>query len=429
MNGIFGICSEGDCVEKLYDGTADVGHRGQEYGGLATSDGEKIHIRTHHGLFSRAFLNDLQGMEGRFGIGHASSWDRQPISKHARFGEFILGFDGYIINSHDLRSDLMFDGYSFANLEDIELLAALIGKARDPLEGIEQALLKVAGPCNLTMLTTEGVYAARSMHGLKPLVLGRNGSTWAVASETSAFNNDTGLERVRDFKPGEIILLDGKEAKSLKVLGGKPSFCSFEWIYFGGPDSVIEGISVTDVRHNLGKFLAQDDGVEADIVAAVLNSGILHAEGYHLESRLPSVKVFRPLRYVWRTYIRPINERKVEKKRKFRTIASNVKGKRIILVDDSIRSGITTQGLNQLLWDAGAKEVHDRISSPPSIRDCPYDRPPLEEERFIAAYKNIEEIRRFIGANTLRYQRLEKVPEAIGLPKENLCLDCFLPGS
>lgn len=426
MNGIFGLYTDRDCVRDIYTGTADLEHRGQEYGGMSITDGEKIKIRTHRGVFSRTFENDLDLMPGHFGIGNASSNDRQPIPKHASFGEYHLGFDGYIVNSEELHQNCMFDGHSFTSLEDIELLAVMIGRAQKIEEGIERAMTEVAGPCNLTVLTTDGIFAARGMHGWRPLVLGKNKHAWAVASETSAFNNETGLHRFRDLEPGEIVFIGENGLNVLKVLNSKSCFCSFEWIYFASPDSVIENISVTAVRHNLGRFLAQNDDIEADIVAPVVNSGIMHAEGYHYESGLPTVEVFLPLRYKLRTYIRPIRERKQEKSRKFRPIAENVRGKRLVLVDDSIRSGITTQGLITMLKDAGAKEVHVRIASPSSISDCRYDRPPMEEEKFIAALSSLEEIRRFIGADTLKYQELENVSRAIGLPEEQLCLDCFL---
>lgn len=428
MRGVFGICTEGDCVGELFRGTVGLQHRGQSYGGLSTSDGERIKIRTHRGLFVRTFEDDLEGMEGWCGIGHTSSQDRQPILIDSRLGEFCLGFDGYIMNADELRRELMADGSWFCTNEHAELLCGLITQEKSIPDGLARALLKIVGPCALVILTCEGIYAARGLHGGRPLVLGRGDGCWAVASESCAFNHGIRLKLERDVAPGEVVFIDQEGFSTLKRLEGRLKYCSFEWIYYARPDSIIEGISVTAVRHNLGRFLAEQDNVEADIVGPVPFSGIMHAEGYHLGSELPSQEVFLLPQYILRTYILSIEERKREKARKLVPIRENVEGQRLVLVDDSIRSGITMRGLVKSLRDAGAKEVHVRIASPLSIRYCPYARPPLEEEQFIAVSHSAEEIRRFIGADSLRFQELNNIPRAIGLPMEALCLDCFLKG-
>lgn len=434
MRGIFGICSHDNCINDLFLGTCGLQHRGQSYGGISVPypegcqgpNGEALQIRTHRGLFSRTFENDLDDMGGWCGLGHTSSTDRQPVWIDSMVGEFSLGFDGYILNGEDLRRELMLDGSWFWTREHAELLCGLIAQGKNIDDGIEKTLLRIAGPCALVVLTSEGLYAARGIHGERPLVLGQGDGCWAVASESCAFSNGTKLELVRDVQPGEIVFIDKEGFSVLKELNGRPKYCSFEWIYYDRSDSVTEGIPVAGVRHNLGRYLAQNDNVEADIVGPVPFSGIMHAEGYHLESRLPSLEIFLLPQYILRTYILNIKERKKEKAKKLVPIKKNVKGKRIILVDDSIRSGITMQGLVKSLRQAGAKEVHVRIASPVSKRYCPYARPPLEGENFIAAFNSVEKIRQFIEADTLVYQDLEKVSKAIGLPAENLCLDCFL---
>lgn len=429
MEGIFGISSSQDCLENLFDGTFCLQHRGQEYCGLSTSDGKIVKIRTHRGLVGPSFTDDLPGLEGCWGIGVTSSQDRQPVSRHSKRGEFTIGMNGYLLNSSKLRTRLLKKGYSFATLEDVELVAGLIDQGRNITEGIKETLTRIQGPCNLVLLTKEGVYAARDVFGFRPLVLGRGEGKCAVASESCAFDINTKLERIRDVEPGEIVFLSREGALETTKLGNskrKYCNCSFEWVYFARPDSIIEGIPVAKVRHNLGRFLAQNDNVEADVVGAVPFSGILHAEGYHLESHLPSVEVFLLPQYLKRTYIMPLRARKKEKEIKLRPLKENVAGKRIVLGDDSIRSGITMRGLVALLKGAGAKEVHVRIASPPSIRYCPHERPAEEEEEFIASKMSVEEISRFIEADSLVFQKLEDVPRAIGLPPENLCLDCFL---
>lgn len=427
--GVIGIYSpKSDCLKDLYRGVLALQHRGQEYCGLSTYDGQKIRIRTHRGLVAPSFENDLPGLEGFLGIGHTSSKDRQPISRYAYNGQMTIAFDGYLTDSAQSRQELWKQGHSLSTLEDIELIASLIGGERNILKGIKKASRKISGPWSLVVLTEKGVYAARDPLGYKPLVLGQSGQQILVASETCVFNVLPGVERVRDVEPGEIVLLNREGIISLAKLGGRrKQYCSFEWIYYARPDSVIEGIPVTRVRHNLGRFLAKKETCLADIVGPVPFSGILHAEGYHLESGLPSVEVFLLPQYVKRTYIIPqVEQRKSEKDKKLTPLPANVREQRIILVDDSIRSGITSLGLVDDLRQAGAKEVHVRIASPPSIRYCPYEKPPSEEEDFIASRMGVDEIREYIGADSLIFQDLERVPEAIGLPPESLCLDCFL---
>lgn len=428
MAGILGICSREDCLLELFEGIFCLQPRGQEYCGLATSDGEKIKIRSHRGLVLPTFENDLSGLEGSWGIGHVSSFDRQPWEKHAKFGQFIIGFDGYITNSAALREELFAKGHSFSSLQDIELIATLIGQEQSAEKGLEKMLQAIEGPCSLILLTKDGIYAARDLQGFRPLVLGQGEKGRIVASESCGFPDET-TERIRDVEPGEILFINQTGISSLKTLEGKPKkHCSFEWIYYAQPDSVIEGISVTEVRHRLGGFLAQEDNIEADLVGPVPFSGCSHAEGYHIQSELRHLEVFLLPRYVGRTYLRPeVEFRKKEAKRKLTPLKANVVGKRVVLVDDSIRSAITCKGLVRRLKQAGALKVHMRTASPPSIRSCRWDRPPEKEEEFIASSHTPEQIRRFIGADTLEFQKLENVPRAIGLPQDSLCLDCFLP--
>lgn len=430
MEGIFGIISENNCLGSLYDGTFRLQHRGQSYCGLSTSDGEQIKIRTHRGLVGATFENDLPGLEGCLGVGYTGSQVRQPISHYGRRGEFMLAFNGRITNAESLRKELLAQGHSFVTLADVELLATLIAQGEDIFTGTKAALSEIRGPCSLVLLTKDGVYAARDRLGFRPLVLGKGKDKdermeWVVASESCAFGNN--IERVREIEPGEVVFLGrGTNPKSVKIGCPQKKHCSFEWIYYARPDSVIEGVSVVEVRHNLGAFLAQEESIKVDAVGPIPFSGILHAEGYHLASKVPSVEIFLLPQYIKRTYIMPLEERKNEKRKKLTPLTENVRGRRIAVVDDSIRSGITMRGLVGLLKEAGASEVHVRVASPLSIRYCPYDVPPREEEEFIASRKNLAEIREFLGADSLMFQRLENVPKAIGIPSDNLCLDCFL---
>jgi len=424
MEGIFGIFSKEECSSSLHKGTFLLQHRGQQYCGLSTSDGKEIKIRTHRGLVGPSFENDLPGLEGFSGIGYTGSETRQPISRHCKQGKFIIAFNGCITNSEELRRELLKKGHSFSGLEDAELIATIISQEKNIADGISLTLEKIKGPCSLILLSKDGIYAARDTMAMRPLVLGEGEDRQMVASESCVFGPDSKIKR--DMSPGEIILLNRNGFNVVKRGSEGRKHCSFEWIYYARPDSFIEGISVVRARQNLGKFLAQQDCIEADIVGPVPFSGICHAEGYHLESSLPNLEVFLPPQYFKRTYNMPLEARKKEKNTKLTPLASNVRGKKIILVDDSIRSGITMRGLIDSLKKAGAKEVHVRIASPISIKYCPYERSPLKEENFIASDMNAEEIRKFIKADSLKFQKLEDIPKAIGLPRGSLCLECFV---
>ena len=426
MKGLFAIASKDDIVQPLFRGIFAQQNRGQVYCGISTGSetGRDIRIRTHRGLVAPTFENDLQGMDGTIGIGHISSRDRQPVLRIGKAGPFAIGFEGHILNADQLRSHLFDNGHSFSSLEDVDLIAGIIATENDIGKGIEKALGLVVGACNIVILTQQGVFAARGNNGLRPMVIGDNDSTWAVASESCAFK-DIGLTLRRDVGPGEILYLSSAGLETVGQSYSHLRICIFEWLYFAREDSIIEGVPVVDARYRYGGFLAEEEDVDADVAGSVPFTGDLHAQGFSLKSGLHSVSFFVPPRFVLRTYNLPLDARLSEKARKFVVIDEAVRDKRILLVDDSIRAGITKAGLIEKLRRSGVKEVHVRIASPASIRYCPNDPPPREQEEFIAATHSVEAIRQMIGADTLRYQRLDRLPEAVGLPAENLCMDCF----
>lgn len=426
MRGVIAVQSKGDnCLGPLFLGLFGLQHRGQMYCGMSTNKGvEELKIRTHRGLVLPMFTDDLPGLDGRSGIGSTSNHDRQPILKYSRFGSFTIAFDGFIRNAKGLRSKMMNSGDCLSSLEDVELLASIITREADISDGIERAMKSIKGSFSLVILTTKAIYAARTANGLNPLILGKGDEGWIVASESTAFNNGT-FEINRDIQPGEIVRIDSHGVKTVKQLNGKKHVCSFTWIYFAQPDSIVDGVSVAAVRHNLGRFLAEDDKVEADVVAPVPFSGIMHAEGYHLASGLPLLAVFKLPQYILRTYNLPIEYRLDQQSMKLSVIRENVAGKRIVLVDDSIRAGVIMKGTIAKLRHNGAKEVHVRIASPVSFSNCPFSPSPTIGEKYIARTHTIEKIRKIIGADTLEYQRLENVSKAIGLPAKDLCLECF----
>jgi len=427
MRGVIAVQSkaEQDCLWSLYRGTFGLQFRGQEYCGMSTRKkrGEPK-IRTHRGLVKQTFANDLRGLEGFCGIGSTSNQDRQPILKYARFGPFTIAFDGFIRNARKLRGQMLNSGDCLSSLENVELLASIISREADISDGIARAMESIHGGFSLVMLTAEGIYLARSTDGLFPLVLGEGEESWVASSESAAFGYG-GWRINHDIAPGEIIRMGQNGFETLKRLSGKLHICSFFWIYFGQPESISDGIPVARVRHNLGRFLAEADDVEADIVAPIPFSGIMHAEGYHLASGLPLLAVFKLPQFSYRTYNLPIKHRLDEQEVKLMVIDENVRGMRIVLVDDSIRAGVILRGTIAKLRQHGAKEVHVRIASPISVRNCPYAPPAKKEEEYIAAKYPLEKVREIIGADTLRYQRLGDVPRAIGLSAEDLCLECF----
>lgn len=426
MRGIIAVQSKGkNCLGPLFLGLFDLQHRGQIYCGISTSKGKKeLKIRTHRGLVLPQFSDDLPGLEGRLGIGSTSNHDRQPILKYSRFGSFTIAFDGFIKNSKELRSKMMNSGDCLSSLEDVELLASIITRDADIVRGIERAMKSVKGSFSLVILTSKVIYAARTINGLNPLILGKGEGGWIAASESTAFNNGD-FKIFRDVEPGEIVKIDSHGIKTVKQLAGKKHICSFTWIYFAQPDSIVDGVSVAAVRHNLGRFLAEDDKIEADIVAPVPFSGIMHAEGYHLASSLPLLAIFKLPQYILRTYNLPIEYRLDQQSMKLSVIRENVAGKRIILVDDSIRAGVIMKGTIAKLRHNGAKEIHVRIASPISFSNCPYSPAPTSGEKYIAINNSVEKIRKIIDADTLQYSRLENTPKAIDIPAKDLCLECF----
>lgn len=435
MQGLFGIWGRENCLNDLFVGTFSMQHRGQVYCGLATTDGERIEIRTHRGLVWPTFENDLKGLEGVGGIGVTSSIDRQPILRESRAGEYVVGTDGYLTNSRELRTALFGSGQCFSTREDVELIAGIVSQSLDFGDGVLEAVKAVAGRCSAVVLTNRGIYAFRDPAGFQPLMIGKNDQSWMVASESCAF----GLldhELVRDVGPGEVVLINDDGVTTIGQFKASHRFCSFEWIYFSDPDSIIEGVSVAGVRQALGGFLAErDEGLFSQkqtdqvVVGAVLNSGKMYGDGYHIVSGHKNLSLFKPVKYVLRTYNLPLEMRKRQKSRKLVPIKVNIDGRIVVLNDDSIRAGITMEGTVGVVRKCGAKEVHVRIGCPNSIRYCVYDRLPEEEENFIGAKMSEEEIRHRIGADTLLYgENEDRVAEAIGIDKSELCLECFKRG-
>jgi amidophosphoribosyltransferase len=433
---------------------------GTEYGGMVVW-GERMFRAIHdisQSQFKSKFVEDYRQMNGNMGIGAVSDRDPQPLIVGSRFGTFAIVSAGLIDNLDSLAAELLKEGHSFGEMSSggvnsVELVAKLINKREDLSDGIEYLFDQIKGSASLLMLTKEGIYAGRDRLGRTPLVVGEKGGDFVVASETCSFLN-LGFKIVKYLDPGEIVLLGPEGLKQKRP--GRPAsqICSFLWIYTGYPASSYEGISVEVVRENCGRFLAKNDSVKADLVAGVPDSGVGHAIGYAMESGLP---YRRPLtKYTpgyGRSYTPPSQEiRDLVATMKLIPIKEIIHGQRIVLCEDSIVRGTQLKNFTiKKLWENGAKEIHVRPACPPLMFPCKFalstrSASELAARRAIRSIegKDIDEvseylapqspkyeqmvdwIRREIGSTTLQYQTLENMIQAIGLPREKLCLHCWM---
>jgi amidophosphoribosyltransferase len=414
-------------ISDLYLGTFYLQHRGQRYCGLSTFNGGEVKIRTHRGLVRDSFFSDTTGMEGFIGIGHTSLKDRQPIKLDSKMGEFSICFSGNIINGAELTAELKQQGHSFYTDSDIEILAKLIAQGDNFVDGIVKMAARIRGAYALVLLAKGRIFAARDQHGFRPLVIGQRDGCCAVASESCSFAN-LGIEIVRDVSPGEIIeIQDGKFETRHIIKSDLIQHCTFEWVYTANAASIIDGMPVDCARRNLGGCLAKRYPVPADIVGAVPNSGIGHAIGYSQESKLPFDNVFVKYDYASRSYTQPTQEeRDREAKIKLIPVSCKIKDRRLVICDDSIVRG--TQFKNDLvvkLRKNGIKEIHARIACPPLKAPCLYGVATRSKAELAATEKTVEQIREYIGVESLSYATLEDLSSSIGKPLEQLCLSCW----
>ncbi|MFC1590716.1 amidophosphoribosyltransferase [Candidatus Omnitrophota bacterium] len=460
MSGLFGVVSKNDCAELLLYGTDYHSHLGTEYGGMAVL-GEDFTRRIHNiqqGQFKSKFFDDYKNMKGNKGIGVISDSDEQPIYLNSRFGPFCIVTAGLIDNKDELADVLLQKGVSFSevtkgSVNSTELIAKLINQGKDLIDGIERMFEVIHGSCSLLLLNKDGLYAARDRMGYTPLVLGKGGDAWAVSSETNAFPN-TGFNVEKYLLPGEIILLTEDGLAQRKPGSSDYQICAFLWIYTGFPASSYEGINVEASRERCGRFLArQDKDIDVDVVSGVPDSGLAHALGYAMESGKP---LRRPLvKYTpgyGRSYTPPSQEiRDLIAKMKLIPIREIIEGNRIVVCEDSIVRGTQLKNFTvKKLWDCGAKEVHARPACPPLMFPCRFclstkSIQELAARRAIKAIegndiedvseyvdnttdkykKMVEWIARDLTLTTLRYQTVDNMVKAIGLPREKLCLYCW----
>jgi amidophosphoribosyltransferase len=441
--GVFAVYAPGEDVARLaYFGLHALQHRGQESAGIAVGDHETVTVTKNLGLVSRIFKeSDLDSLTGDVAIGHtrysttgsSTSWENaQPHLSTIGHQVIALAHNGNLVNTHELREGLKDQGLRFRSTTDSEVIATLIGyytqQSHHIREGIRETMKLIRGAYAVVLTTESAIYAFRDPNGVRPLVLGElpDDRGWIIASETCALDI-VGATYVRDVAPGEMIKIsnDGLEAEQA-VPAEKPSLCMFEFVYFARPDSEMCDCSLYEARRRMGAALALEAPVEADMVMGVPDSGIPAAVGFAQGSGIPYGEGLAKNRYVGRTFISPSQTiRQQGIKLKLNPLKHAIRGKRLIVVDDSIVRGNTTKKLVALLRESGAAEVHMRITSPPVEWPCFYGIDTDTQDQLIAAVKSIEEIREHIGADSLAYLSLPAMVEATGVAADGFCLACF----
>jgi len=435
--GVFGVCAPASDVARLsYFALYALQHRGQESAGIATCENGEIMTVRDLGLVSQVFdESKLRALTGGMAIGHvrysttgSSAWENaQPVYRSDR-REVALAHNGNLINAVELYSSLREQGVTFRSTSDSEIIAALL--STHPAETIEDAVAemmpRLEGAFSTVVMTTDAVVAFRDAAGLRPLALGRLGDRYCVASESCAFDI-IGAELVRDVEPGEMISIGERGIETRQVIeGSRRAFCVFEHIYFARPDSKLEGRRVQMSRAKMGEILWREAPADADVVIAVPDSGNSAATGYSRASGIARDDGLIKNRYVARTFIQPGQElRKHGLRMKFNPLPETVAGKRLVVVDDSIVRGNTTRQIVKMLRDAGAAEVHLRISAPPIRHPCHYGIDMSTTQEMIAHGRTVEEIAAEIGCDTLAYLSIEGVYEAIGATRATHCDACF----
>jgi len=444
--GVFGIYdfSGNDVASTIYYGLFALQHRGQESCGIAVSDtmGPKGRVSSYKdmGLLNEAFTPEvLEKLKGDIGVGHvrystAGSSTRenaQPLVLNYVKGTLGLAHNGNLINAPELRRELEYTGAIFQTTIDSEVIAYHIARERlnagTVEEAVGRAMDKIKGAYSLIVMSPRKLIGARDPFGFRPLCIGRRDNAYILASETCALDT-IGASYVRDVEPGEIVIISPEKGlesdRSHCIKKEKHARCVFEYIYFARPDSYIDGVSVYNSRILAGKFLAMDSPVEADLVVGVPESGNCAAMGYSLQSGIPYGTAFVKNTYVGRTFIKPKQKtRESSVQVKLNAIREVVRDKRIIIIDDSIVRGTTSDRIVKMLREAGAKEVHMRVSSPPFLWPCYFGTDVPAKEQLIAHNRTVEEISDMIGTDSLGYLRIERLPEIVnGL---EICNGCF----
>jgi len=438
MCSVVGIYGNENASKLAYYALFSMQHRGQEAAGISSSDGEHIKTVKDRGLVTQIFKEEhFKILKGNMAIGHTrystagddSILDAQPVFARYGLGEISIVHNGNLVNAKEIRDELIKIGAIFQTNMDTENLIHLIAKNYEKKrlkDRIIDAVKKIKGAFSLVILSRSKMFVIRDPFGFRPLSLGKlkNGG-YIVASETCAFEL-VGAEYVRDVKPGEMITFENNEIKSEMIFEPTPKQCIFEYIYFARPDSNVFGKNVYSVRKQMGRELARELPVDADMVVPVPDSGVAAALGYAQESGIPFEMAIMRNHYVGRTFIEPTQEiRDLKVKMKLSPIKHKIEGKKLVVIDDSIVRGTTSKRIVRMLKEAGAKEVHMRIASPATIGPCYYGVDTPTKEELIASRLSTEEIAEYIEADSLAYLSIDSIVKAVKDKKENYCFACF----
>ncbi len=436
--GLFGIYAPGEDVSRItFFGLFALQHRGQESAGIAASDGRGIRAHTDMGLVAQVFDEDSLGkLSGDLAIGHtrysttgsSRIANAQPTLVNGPWGELATGHNGNIINAQELRAELEDRGIEFKGSTDSEVMAHWLGQAPGSTwpERIRYCMNRFQGAYSMVMMTKDQLIGVRDPMGVRPLSLGKLNGGWVIASESAALDH-IGSDVIREVEPGEAVIIDKDGVTSHKLVEkDSHSLCIFEHIYFARPDSIVGGKLLYSARQRMGAQLAREHPVDADMVMGVPDSAVAAGIGYAKESGIPLGEAILKNRYVGRTFIQPDQRiRELGVRLKFNAMPEVLRGKRVVVVDDSIVRGTTTPHVVNLLKKNGATEVHMRICAPPIRHPCFFGVDLATRGELLAAQKSVEEIRQFIGADSLGYLSVAGLVEAVGLPNNEMCTACF----
>ncbi len=465
MGGFFAVASKEDCVFDLFFGTDYHSHLGTRRAGMAVYDKKNGFNRAIHNIenspFRTKFEKDVNEMHGRLGIGCISDYEPQPLIVRSHHGTFAITTVGKINNTDKIVEDIFKDGnthfleMSGGDINATELVAALINRKENLVEGIQYAQSLIDGSMSIILLTSKGIYAARDRMGRTPVAIGKKDGAYCACFESFAYLN-LGYEPVRELGPGEIVVLNPESVVTLAKPGSKMKICTFLWVYYGYPSSSYEGISVERMRYNCGALLSKRDDVKPDIVAGVPDSGVAHAIGYANASGIPYSRPFIKYTPTWPRSFMPTmqSKRNLIAKMKLIPVHDLIKDRKLLLIDDSIVRGTQLGETTEFLYRSGAKEVHIRPACPPIMFGCKYlnfsrstSEMDLISRRIIAAkegdnvsddvlneytnpdsdryaYMN-EEIRKQLNFTSLRFHRLDDLIESVGLDRDSLCTYCW----
>jgi len=435
--GVFGIFGHPEASNLAYLGLYALQHRGQESAGIAASDGHLVRVSKAMGYVNEAFdTTTLARLPGRMAVGHvrystageSRLANAQPILVDSVHGQFAVTHNGNIVNATELRDSLVRLGAIFQATTDTEVIVHLFARSREEgaAAAIIDALAQVRGAYSLVMMTKDRLIGARDPHGFRPLAIGRLGDAWVICSETCALDL-IGATYLRDVEPGEVVVVSEHGLKSIRPFPAAPKAqCIFEHVYFSRPDSYVFGESVNETRTEFGRKLARESGVDADVIVPIPDSGVCGAIGYSEASGIPMRMGLIRNHYVGRTFIEPQQSiRHFGVRVKLNPVRSILEGQRVVLVDDSIVRGTTSRKIVRMVRSAGAREVHMRISCPPTISPCFYGVDTPRRSELIAATHTIEEIRKYLNADSVAYLSLDGLTGSVRGGRSNYCTSCY----